>query len=676
MAAAIPALPQALYSLLFGDASQWENFAPDYTVLSNYFGNGAPASSATQCRDALAGLATRTPVVVALVSDTECDKVYVAHTLTLFPVDVSNPTPLDGLLTGLIGNSMESAVAVVLPQAFFGLTANNTRALEVAAIQGPDGHGAAVPVFRTGPHGAAAPDTSSIRARRAMILPPAQAALALAGASADGSYTLLGFFNRFLQGPLSSADPLEVAAIGPLVQWWRLASTNLAGGTSVVSSPLLLPTSPGEMLRLAAWSSRVKSNELRRVGLGGPALSNAAFALGVSELKTSLEGTHRATLEFERSRQDKSFADTHGADLAQYLHRLCGVNRDEDLPDVHTLLLRTPRGRVYAVLSSLFATRAHESEVGLSMATAPVATTKLVDEVFRNYQPGDDGLEFGKGLSPFSVICKGHAGVAEALKQVHKASMVLEGASTTLADAQALIADDTRFPTRAYVAVEKLCGWSVVIDVFHGPNHPVAVSVRHAVHTLSPFLQRLEGQNEDTPGAGIELLCRILYDMQQDYFFYLHKLGLGQEAVVPMFDKVLGLVATQRAQGLTSLPTHWYTMVGCPKPRQLGVTSTPATAPPEMRVAASGVSAVNSHSDRRLVTRFKDSGHPTITAMVGDRKLEFPKQGGQAICVQWALKGTCSAACKRASQHVRYNADTVKALHKFMDDCGVAPSKQ
>jgi hypothetical protein len=212
-----------------------------------------------------------------------------------------------------------------------------------------------------------------------MILPPAQAALALAGASADGSYTLLGFFNRFLQGPLASVDPLVVTAIGPLAQWWRMASTNLAAGTSVISSPLLLPTSPGEMLRLAAWSSRVKSNELLRVGMGGPALSNAAFALGVNELKTSLEGTHRATLEFERARQEKSFADTHGADLALYLHRLCGVTRDEDLPDVHNLLLRTPRGQVYAVLASLLAACAHESEVGLSMATAPIATTKLVD---------------------------------------------------------------------------------------------------------------------------------------------------------------------------------------------------------------------------------------------------------------------------------------------------------
>jgi hypothetical protein len=88
-----------------------------------------------------------------------------------------------------------------------------------------------------------------------MVIPPAQAALALAGALANGSYTLPGFFNRFLQGRLALADPLVVAAIGPLVQWWRMASTNLGAGTTVVSSPLLLPTLPDEMLCLAAWSS-------------------------------------------------------------------------------------------------------------------------------------------------------------------------------------------------------------------------------------------------------------------------------------------------------------------------------------------------------------------------------------------------------------------------------------
>jgi hypothetical protein len=47
--------------------------------------------------------------------------------------------------------------------------------------------------------------------------------------------------------------------------------------------------------------------------------------------------------------------------------------------------------------------------------------------------------------------------------------------------------------------------------------------------------------------------------------------------------------------------------------------------------------------------------------MVGGRgrSLEFPKHNG-------------NPNCKRSVQHVRYSQDTNKALHKFMDECGVA----
>ena len=44
---------------------------------------------------------------------------------------------------------------------------------------------------------------------------------------------------------------------------------------------------------------------------------------------------------------------------------------------------------------------------------APTVTPKLVEDVFRSYQPAPTGLEFGRGLSPFAVVCQGHAGVKE-----------------------------------------------------------------------------------------------------------------------------------------------------------------------------------------------------------------------------------------------------------------------
>jgi hypothetical protein len=415
----------------------------------------------------------------------------------------------------------------------------------------------------------------------------------------------------------------------------------------------------------------VKQGQQARISVGGPGLSNAAFAHGVAELKTTLEATHIATLELECARSDKSFTDYHGAALAQQMHRLCAVTDDARLPEVHSLLLKTSKERMYGVLSSLFVQRAEASTLPLSAATAPLATTKLVNDVFRAYMPGGDGLTFAKGLTPFAIVCAGHDGIAQVLKQIQQAQLVEAGSSLTLADASALTADDVRFPTQAFVAVEKLCGWSVVVDVFHGVGHAMAINIRTAVSSICPQLQRLAAQMGDTPGAGMELICRVMYDMQQDYFSYLSKVASGVAVTTPDFAKVIELVTTYRADSLSPLPVHWYLIVDCPKGRTVGSTSTPATAPASMRAPSSSAAVVNAHADRRLMDRYKESGHASITAMLGGRQLEYPKHGGKPVCMAWALKGACNGNCKRATQHVRYGQDTLKALHKFMDECGV-----
>jgi hypothetical protein len=668
MAAATP----ALFSSLFGDAVQWENFSPSYDVLTSHFANGANVTQAPACRDGLVQLATRTPVVLAVVSDAECDVIYLVHSLTLFPADVCSPTTMDGSTVGLIGNHPASAVAVILPQVFFALS-NHATALDVATIQGLTGHGAAPPVYRQGPHVAGAANTSQVRCRRAMILPPSVAARALADASADGTYTLLGFFNSFLNPqPL---DPVERASIEPLTQWWRAASTNTAAGASVISASLSQPNSPRELGRLTAWSNRVKDDQMKRLGVGGPGLSNAAFAHGVAELKSTMVETHRATLEYDRDKKRTSYTETHGELMAIRLQRLCGVARDEDLPEIHHLLLKAPKSRVYSILSAQLAARAQEANIGLISSSAPVATTKMVDEVFRNYNPNNDGLVFGKGLSPFGIMCDGHEGIHTQLQKVEQSIMLGEGVSVSLSDHNAVLSYEVLFPTRPFVAIEKLCGWSVLVDVFHGTHHPISLALHAAVKGLAPLLSRVETLNMDTPGAGRELICRIMFDMQQDYFLYVSEVAAGANPAVPDFKSLLRRVATHRAADLNSLPSLWYDMVNCPQKKTVGPsrapTLTPATAPLAMRVPSSGTSGVNPHVDRRLMKRFGESGHQTITAMIGDRKLEYPKQGPKQVCMAWALKGSCPANCRRADMHVRYNADTVKALNKFLTDCGV-----
>jgi hypothetical protein len=411
---------------------------------------------------------------------------------------------------------------------------------------------------------------------------------------------------------------------------------------------------------------------MSRLGHGGPGLSNATFNFGVASIRNQLEANLTSTLEFERAKGVKTFADYHGDALAQQMFLLCHCADDAGLPPVHALLLKTRKAQQYGVLGSLFAQRAVASPVPLTSAMAPIATPRLVDDVFRSYAPGNDGMTFGKGLSPFAVVCPCHEGIALLQQRVQQAQLVEGGASVALGDAAALLSDNVLFPTQPYIAVEKLYGWSVILDVFLGVNHALSINVRTAVCAIGPLLQRLASHMGDTPGAGMELICRVMFDMQQDVFMYINQVQAGAAVLVPTFETLKGLVTTFRADSLSPLPGPWYAMTSCPKGRSMAGPVAPVTAPAAARTPASAATVVNAHVDRRLHNRYKDSGHLSITAMIGGRTLTFPQHAGKPVCMAWALKGSCSSSCKRAAQHVRYSQDTVRALHTFMDDCGVA----
>ena len=179
--------------------------------------------------------------------------------------------------------------------------------------------------------------------------------------------------------------------------------------------------------------------------------------------------------------------------------------------------------------------------------------------------PGGDGLTFTKGLSPFAAVCEGHDGIAQVHSLVQRAQLMETGASVSLADATALTSDDVRFPTQPYVAVEKLYVWSVIMDVFHGDRHPVAFAISEAMRLIGPLLQRMAGHMGDTPGAGMELICRVMYDMQQDYYQYLSNMAAAVPGAPPTFAAVIKLMQTYRAESLTPLPAHWYQIIDCPR---------------------------------------------------------------------------------------------------------------
>jgi hypothetical protein len=208
--------------------------------------------------------------------------------------------------------------------------------------------------------------------------------------------------------------------------------------------------------------------------------------------------------------------------------------------------------------------------------------------------------------------------------------------------------------------------------VFHGVLHPIAVSIREAVLALGPLLQRMVAQYGNEV-VGMELICRIMFDMQQDYFSWLGQTAAGRVVPAPDFQALIAKVSSHRADSLSLLPSSWYLKLDCPRARP--PQPLPETAPAGMREAVGRTPVTNPHPDAGLLRRYAGSGHGSIGAMTAGHTVEFPRHNGAAVCMAWALRGTCYTHCKRKDQHVRYGVGVIRALNALMTTCGVAEAQ-
>ena len=199
---------------------------------------------------AIANIAQRTPAVPAFVLDNDQDFIYVGHSPSVYPANPSEPIPFDNHLVVLVGRTDDLVTPVILPAAAFERT-GPIRAGNIAMISGAAGHAAAPPVLRLGPHAGGAADTDELRARRAMLVPPAVGVAALQRQS--GRYGLAKFLVTFLAPAIAAGGDLA-AIIAPLVQWYRVASTNTAGAVPATQIAAMTPGNPAEAAKLKPGS--------------------------------------------------------------------------------------------------------------------------------------------------------------------------------------------------------------------------------------------------------------------------------------------------------------------------------------------------------------------------------------------------------------------------------------
>ena len=663
------AAPSTLFSDLTQQPNHWEEPTPSYVVLTGAVGGGS-ASNRADTAEAILNTSQRSPILIAFVVGGDEDYIHVGHSMSKYPASLGANTPFDNHHVVLVGNDLTSAVPVVLPIEAFERTPD-TRFPTLEHIAGVNMHAANPPVLRSGPHGPAAANVNEYRVRRAMVLPTVMTQRALTQVP-DGRYSLTQFYTLLLEPEVNHTEVVRRGAVVPLRDWYRACCTNNAGGSIVRVDPVTSPA-PVMAARLNRWTHRVTKSHLDALGSSGPAVTTAAFNAGIQALRQTMDANTRESLQYDRDKSNKTFTDRHGEALAQRLQNLCLVDDDDSLPEVHRLIAKSPKAKDYGIVQSMIDQRI----MGLgnrliSSTNAPIATPTLTDEVFRSFRISDTGQTLGQGLTPFAIVCKGHPEQMAVQRLVQQATLVETGSTVTLRDASSLTSSSVKMPTTPQMAVEKLLGWSVVVDIFHGVDHPVAKNIRAFVDAVHPLIHHVHGQRADTPVVAMELVCRVLYDAQQDYFGWANLAGNNRRAAVPDFQETLRYLSSFRVSRLSELPTTWLVHF---KTGDRGNTGAPPGGAGTPRAQAGAVSTVNAHADARLVRRFKDSGHATISAMVGGRELEIPKHAGKDVCLVWALKGQCQANCKRKEAHVRYGRDTIGKLHELLTTCEVADAQ-
>ena len=140
-----------------------------------------------------------------------------------------------------------------------------------------------------------------------------------------------------------------------------------------------------------------------------------------------------------------------------------------------------------------------------------------------------------------------------------------------------LTSQDIRFPTEAHMVVEKLYGWSVAMDIFHRLSTPLACNAQAAMLIIGPCLHQIMTQMADTPSIGMDLMCCIMFKLQQDYFAHLVELAKDCTVDPPTFKGIIKKVTTYRADSLCPLPVQWCALVDAPAPKGRTPCSAPLT---------------------------------------------------------------------------------------------------
>lgn len=658
------------FSTYYSNVAHWEDYRPAFADLLAQVGAASGLNSADTL-ESLPLLAEDTPIVVAFVHPGETDRIQFGHRPTVH----RQAGGVQDRVILVLGNVEAECLGYVLPADAFQLTGNVAVMANPANLQAHLAGGG----VNHGPN-LLGPGLDDVDTRRAMVLPPQWAEVCVTA----GSMTFQEFYQEFLHPVIHAAVPADVQRIRAWTDWWRVATTLVTVGGNDVCA-VVQPTeafSIADTRAVNGWLTRrvVRTALLHVAAPAAPGqLTNVGMRVALGTVNDTMTAHETARVGREAAKSNRSVTTKFGRDIADMIQRVCEVDNDANLPEVHRSLARcTESSRESSILQAALLRSRATSPLPVSDVNQPMVTTHML-ALFREHSIIASGVVMGEGLSPFAIICLGHPNAQDAKRKLEDANRVESGASLSLADARAIAVSDARVPQSLYHSVEKLYGFSIAVDTYFGNGHVLAVSVRQCVLDLGPAIMGL-GSYYDSPSEALKMALRIIFQVQQMVFRWLRcrrDTAPANAVAVPDFSGLVMDVGAYLLSGVPQLPQSWSHLI-----REEDNTSREGGAD---RIRGGGgdgnggqATVVNTNLDTDIKGRWDRTGFDKTSEMTrnytgpGASRDHIPKfRGGDSVCLNWCCKGRCSTRCPRAASHKDMGPTMIQSLHGFMDQCGV-----
>lgn len=655
----------------------------DYATLSVALFASAEAPDILLSR--VESLAQRSPVIVALVTDEEPERISLLKNPRRFTGSLANPSPLDGLVFGFSGPDSRTLAAVHLPTAAFETSAAYNVLDDPAAIRaGLE----ALPPDQTfhAYVNAGTPDMTNSGCRRALVLPmPWYAELA---AHPDG-ISLKDFYDQFLATLPAAERPNYIDTF----TWWRHAASRAAGAGARERSGLQVPTAQVLPTALRATREGWARTEVDRILAGlraaPPPLTDTTFAEAFQNLRADLALQHAAREARElaqfadrEAREDRrdaeqTFEGRFGAAKLEEVLRLLNLASQDDLPDTLRALARNKKkSDDQLVLQMAIDERASAPASAADEYTKPQLSTHIID-LFRSYAWAATGDELSDGITPFNITFVSEpASKAVAAKVQRLVTVESGGTAMSYSDAEKFLKNDASFPVDTTACGFRLAAHSVLVDIMMGPTAPFAVAYRQCVQALQSNLQlSLKLHYGETGGGAYHMALRIMYWLTQQFLYYLSERKFNRDPAIPDFQALTRHTLTKTLDGfLGQLPATWLEHV---QPAAATVTTAKATSKTD-KAKGAHTPVTNTNYNNAIKKRWEAGAFASIKAMLdahaADTEVKLPKFGADDACLSWLLKGRCFADCPRVNTHKQAAQPIVAQTHALLDACGVAPS--